>query len=356
MNRSSWQKQLAWVKRQTPLTARALSAFPKTPDTLVGVRFHIDLKMIPVIEALSERMNLLVFACHPDTTDGQGWEYLQHNSRTRLEPEWQPDLLEAELQNQPDAFLCDLGGEMITWAIESGAEIRGCMEGTTSGIKSVARSTPPSFPVLDWNGSPLKLEIHNEKMVGFSLWQTFTEVTRLSLHGRSVGVLGYGLVGRGIARTARALGGSVQIYEPDENRRTCAAYEGFRCPSREEVLGSQVVVSATGVPEAITEDDTGLFRDGAFLLNAGHSETEISSAIREHQDRKTVLQHVEEVSLSREKQIFLLARGRLLNLAAGFGDTINAFDVTSALLVDTLNTLVHEWSDLPRGLYTLDQR
>ena len=317
------------------------------------MRFHIDLKMVPVIEGLARRVELLVFPCHPDTTDPEGWNYLKRATGAKYDPEWSPKSLNSFLQDHPETFLCDLGGEMIGWAAESDALLSGGMEGTTSGIKLIAEHKNLHFPVLDWNGAPLKLEIHNEKMVGFSIWQTFTEVTRLSLHGRSVGVLGYGLVGRGIARTARALGGFVKIYEPDSDRRTCAAYEGFGNHEREDVLGADVIVSATGVPDAVKETDMSRLKSGAFLLNAGHSEEEISPAIRNHPNRRSVLPHVEELSLGKERHVFLLASGRLLNLAAGFGDTINAFDVTSALLVETLKTLIEKSHELPRGLSVL---
>jgi adenosylhomocysteinase len=210
------------------------------------------------------------------------------------------------------------------------------MEGTTSGIKRIeSLASSPKFRVVDWNSAPLKLEIHNEKMVGFSLWQTFTEVTRLSLHGKSVGVLGFGLVGKGIARTARVLGGSVNVFDPDKERTTCAAYEGFRCPGREEVLKSDVIVTSTGVSNAVIPEDLALFKEGAFLLNAGHSEEEIHETIRDHPSRSAVLRHVEELVAETGNRFFLLAGGRL-------GDTINAFDVTSAILVETLAELLSQ--------------
>ncbi|MCA9781795.1 MAG: hypothetical protein KC800_33990, partial [Candidatus Eremiobacteraeota bacterium] len=292
------------------------------------------------IRDLAKKVELTVFPCRPETTDPEGWKYLTQGSAI-LHPAWSENLMDEWYQSEGNFFLCDLGGDMICWAAERGVAIQGAMEGTTSGIKAIASlSEKPEFRIVDWNSAPLKLEIHNEKMVGFSLWQTFTEVTRLSLHGKSVGVLGYGLVGKGIARTARALGGSVSVYDPDARRSTCASYEGFCCPGRAEVLQSEVVVTSTGVYGALKEEDMPLFTEGAFVLNAGHSEDEIHEAIRDHSSRRKVLEHVEELNPDLGKPFFLLARGRLLNLAAGFGDTINAFDVTSAILVETLADLL----------------
>lgn len=333
------------------MTARALSTFPAQPETLVAVRFHIDLKMIPVIESLSEKVRLLVFPCHKDTTDHSGWNYLVKRATAQLEPEWAPHILDKELKAHANSFLCDLGGDMICWAAASQNRVNAAMEGTTTGIKQIADlASEIPFPVLDWNGAVLKQSIHNEKMVGFSIWQTFTEVTRLSLHGKTVGVLGFGLVGRGIARQARALGGCVLVYEPNGERRILASYEGFACPQRNEVLSCDVLVSATGRSEALTGDDVQHLKDGAFLLNAGHSESEIAAAVRDHPNREAVLESVEKVRLDNGRHLYLLARGRLLNLAAGFGDTINAFDLTSALLVKTLSELLTSWGDYSAGL------
>ncbi len=340
MNHSDWQARLHWVERQSPLTKQALDDFPHYPEARVAVRFHIDLKMIPVIRELAKRVRLTVYPCRPETTDPDGWDYLSSGPAS-LHSNWSEELMEDWYDQGREHFLCDLGGEMIAWAAGRGLDIRGAMEGTTSGIKRIdSLPCPPPFPVIDWNSAPLKLEIHNEKMVGFSLWQTFTEVTRLSLHGKSVGVLGYGLVGKGIARTARSLGGSVNVFDPSQERVTCAAYEGFRCPGRTEVLASEVVVTSTGVSNAVDAGDLALLKDGTFLLNAGHSEEEIHQTIREHHSRSEVLRHVEEIVTENGNRVYLLAGGRLLNLAAGFGDTINAFDVTSAILVRTLGKLL----------------
>jgi adenosylhomocysteinase len=246
-------------------------------------------------------------------------------------------------------FLCDLGGELICHALRRDCGVVAAMEGTTSGIRRIASEmgdSPRRFPVLDWNSAALKNLVHNEKMVGFSLWQTFSGVTRLSLHGMTVGVLGYGPVGRGIARTAQGLGARVAVADREPAARKLAEFDGFAALEKVELLSrSRLVVTATGRSGVLSGADLEHLPQGAFLLNAGHGGEEIGQEIRHHPRRRTVLAHVEEISTREGRHCFLLARGELLNLAAGFGDTINGFDLTSAQLVQAVRYLLEKGSE-----------
>ncbi len=356
MKASSWTDQLAWVERHSPLTQRALERFPTLPDTGVFLCFHLDLKMVPVISRLAEKVRLAVLPCNPATVDPAGWDYLQGLGSCEL---WTSEQAQKNwgISESSWPYICDLGGEWICRALsESQSGVVAALEGTSSGvtrIRNFLADKSPNFPLVDWNSAPLKVSIHNEKMVGFSLWQTFTEVTRLSLHGKTVGVLGFGPVGLGIARTARALGGAVSVFDPLAAARTLASYEGFPVKSREEVIrSSDIVVTATGRPDALVLSDIAEVTNGAFVVNAGHSNSEISSEIREHAERCRVLHEVEEIPTN-NGVAYLLAEGELLNLKAGFGDTINAFDLTSAQLVQALAYLLTSAPALEPGWHSL---
>jgi adenosylhomocysteinase len=357
MEGSCWADQLSWVRRHSPLTARALRQFPDCSASELVICFHIDLKMIPVIEHLAGRVALKVVPCNQSTVDRQGWSYLRQFATVELlEPEQALDSL--RLEPSRPRYLCDLGGELICGALQLPGSAVAALEGTSSGISRIERqlaASPPAFPILNWNSAPLKQGVHNEKMVGFSLWQTFTEITRLSLHGKTVGVLGFGAVGRGIARTARHLGGIVAVCDPLPAARILAAFEGFPTPPREVLLASDVVVTATGRAAALAGEDLELLRPGAFLLNAGHGCEELSEEIRQHPGRRQVLRHVEEIRYGSqgERHCFLLARGELVNLGAGFGDTINGFDLTAAQLAQALRYLLQESHALAAGWHSL---
>lgn len=356
MQGSEWTEQLAWVTRHTPLTQSALQRLPHHEDSELVLCFHLDLKMVPVIGSLAHKFRLRVLPCNPSTVDQASWQHLLENPRLDL---WTPQQAEDQLARPPEGprYLCDLGGRLICRALRHPGSVTAALEGTTSGLLAIGeelKTATPSFPIVDWNAHPLKTMVHNEKMVGFSLWQTFSEVTRLSLHNRTVGVLGFGAVGRGVARTARHLGGTVEVFDPDPGARLLARFEGFATPQRQQLLqDSEILVTATGRPEALCDSDLPLFRSGAFLLNAGHSQDEITAALRNHPGRRRVLHQVEELPLAADRSVFLLAGGDLVNLSAGFGDSINGFDLTSALLVEALGYLAQHGRELPVGLQAL---
>jgi adenosylhomocysteinase len=360
MEGSSFTQQLDWVARHSPLTRLALSRFPASPPSEspeLFIAFHIDLKMIPVILGLAERVVLKVIACNKSTVDPAGWSHLAERRVELLE--YGQAFAQLDQPASRPRYLCDLGGELICYCLQRPGSAVAAMEGTTSGLLAIERQLRgqrPGLPILDWNSAPLKLAVHNEKMVGFSLWQTFSELTRLSLHGKAVGVLGFGAVGRGIARTARHLGGTVSVFDPQPSARTLAAFEGFATPGREAVLaGSDVLVTATGRAGALRGEDLEQLRDGAFLLNAGHGSQELAADLREHPGRHTVLRHIEEIRFgpALSRHCFLLARGELVNLSAGFGDTINGFDLTSAQLVEATGFLLREGAALQPGWHTM---
>lgn len=152
----------------------------------------------------------------------------------------------------------------------------------------------------------------------------------------------------------------MSIHDPSAEARTLAAFEGFRVPGREVLLcESDVLVTATGRDSAISDMDLPKLREGVFLANAGHSCDEIAAEIREHHCRRQVLRHVEEITTESGRHCFLLARGEMVNLGAGFGDTINGFDLTSAQLIQAVRYLLENgarlapgWHELPRDFVT----
>ena len=141
------------------------------------------------------------------------------------------------------------------------------------------------------------------------------------------------------------------VYDPCKEATINARFEGYPCPTREELLQcSQVLVTATGANKALRVKDLELLSEGAFLVNAGHSEAEIDPEIRNLESRTPVIEHVEALSCPGGTTAYLLSRGRLLNLSAGFGDTINAFDITTCQLVGALSYLLDEDLDRTPGM------
>ena len=106
-----------------------------------------------------------------------------------------------------------MGGELIVTTAAAGHRPAGALEATTTGLRRLAGLDIP-FPVLDWNGIPLKDLIHNRHHVGAETWPAFTAITGLSLHVREIVVVGFGPVGQGVALRARDLGANVSVRQP----------------------------------------------------------------------------------------------------------------------------------------------
>jgi adenosylhomocysteinase len=119
------------------------------------------------------------------------------------------------------------------------------LEGTGSGISRV-QGLRLCYPIFNCDDLPIKEGLHNRHMVGLTTWQAFFDRTRLSLHEKRVLVVGFGSVGRGVADTARAFGGSVWVAERDPARELEAAYAGWEVrPLNEAVRVADVIVTAT---------------------------------------------------------------------------------------------------------------
>jgi len=190
-------------------------------------------------------------------------------------------------------------------------------------------------------------------MVGITTWQTFFARTRLTLHGKRVAVIGYGSVGQGVAATARAFGGAVSVVERDPVRALQAAYDGWPVASLEEALScADVIVTATGAAGILSAQHFAMLKDGAFLLNVGHRADEIDAQALLAYPHATVLPFIEEVQLS-GRSIFLIAGGAMMNLTAGEGDSLNAFDLTLAVMATGIGYMVKEAAHRPPGVYLL---
>ena len=119
------------------------------------------------------------------------------------------------------------GGELIATTAAAGHRVDGALEATTSGLHRLD-GVDLTFPVLNWNDALLKDRIHNRHHVGMDVWPMFSALTGLGIHGRSILVLGFGPVGRGVALRALALGAIVSVVEPDPVRAFEAQQHGCR--------------------------------------------------------------------------------------------------------------------------------
>jgi adenosylhomocysteinase len=225
----------------------------------------------------------------------------------------------AFLLAEPAEAVSDMGGELIEAITRGDGPLPvAALEATTSGLHRLAGLQIP-FPVFDWNGIALKDRLHNRHHVGLEAWPAFCDITGLALHGRSVLVVGFGPVGRGMAIHARALGALVSVVERDPVRALEAQQHGCRVVALDEGLAScSIVVTATGREGVLGAAELRTLRPGAILVNVGHSDREIDVEWLRSQPCEPVRRSIERFTID-GRPVYLLNRGNLVNLAPGAG-------------------------------------
>lgn len=240
----------------------------------------------------------------------------------------------ARLAAEPADALSDMGGELILAVAQRGGSLpRAALEATTSGIHLLTGSALP-FPVFDWNGIALKDRIHNRHHVGLAAWPAISDITGLAPYGRTVLVVGFGPVGRGVAIHARALGAIVSVAEVDPVRSLEALQHGLRVvPLDEGIRSCSIIVTATGRDGVIGPDQLRGTRPGAILANVGHSNREIDVDWLDSHPSQAVRRHIDRYTIG-ASDLYLLNRGSLVNLAARAGLEVDElFDPFAAIIL-----------------------
>lgn len=357
------ETDLPWLHRHIPLTRRM--AADLAADGLRGrsicLNVHLDIKMVPVVDALiAAGARVLVLGCNPHTTrDAVAALMAAHGAEVYawagMEEPQRREAIDWVLAHGCE-FVSEMGADVLE-VVSRGASasppaLRAGLEATGTGIAKLQRLVPP-VPVFNWDDLVLKQGLHNRYVVGLMVWNTFINVTSLTLYDRPVLVIGYGLVGQGIAEYARALGARVMVCDLDPVRQLQARHQGCDVVSLDTGLGrAGVVVTATGQERVIGEKEFPRLQDGCILANAGHLNMEIDVPALRRSAHRTVRSMVEEVALG-GRTVYLLAGGAMLNLAAGPGDPYDAFDVTSALMLAGIEFMVRAHAGFPAGVHLL---
>jgi adenosylhomocysteinase len=338
--------EIAWLRYLMPITEHYCQEISHRDyqGKRLACWMHIRSNNMPMMLALAESgAEIALGACNLDSTDDAAAAYLAEKGVTVYgwrgmgQADYDQNM---QLVRAFDAdYLCDMGGELSLAYVDRKPPVKGALEATTSGL-NVLRDRELPFPIFDWNSIPLKDRLENRFHVGNEVWPVFSEVTSMSLFGRSVLVVGYGPVGKGIAERARDLGAIVYVVDLDAVRLIEAKHHGCTPVSLEQGLAHcQIVVTATGVEGALREEHLRRARPGAILFNAGHSNREMDIDWLYRQPHARMRAHVERFDLD-ETQLFLLAKGSLLNLAgATSGGGVDLFDHYTAVMLRGISWL-----------------
>ncbi|MCW2924429.1 MAG: ahcY [Thermoleophilia bacterium] len=237
--------------------------------------------------------------------------------------------------------------------------IIGGTEETTTGVirlRALQAEGKLAFPIVAVNDSMTKHMFDNRYGTGQSTLDGIIRATNLLLAGKNVVVAGYGWCGRGLATRAKGHGANVIVTEVDPLRALEAAMDGFQVmPMADAAKVGHVFCTATGNKHVLRREHFEVMRDGAVLANTGHFNVEIDIPALDalSSGHREARQHVEEYSLSGDRKVFLLADGRLINLAAAEGHPASVMDMSFANQALGLEWLLANRESLDNDVYTV---
>jgi len=214
--------------------------------------------------------------------------------------------------------------------------IIGGTEETTTGVhrlRAMADDGALRYPVIAVNDAETKWDFDNVYGTGQSTLDGILRATSVLLAGKNFVVAGFGHCGKGVALRAKGLGANVIVTEVKPTAALKATLEGFRVMKMDDAAKvGDIFVTATGVKDIIIERHFKAMKDGAIICNTGHYDCEINIPDLEKVStrKREVRKDNEEYTLKNGKCIFLLAKGRLVNLAAAEGHPSEVMDMSFA--------------------------
>ena len=247
--------------------------------------------------------------------------------------------IEETLKFKPQLTLDD-GADLIFTVHNKHQEliptIIGGTEETTTGVhrlRAMANDGALQYPVIAVNDAETKWDFDNVYGTGQSTLDGILRATSVLLAGKNFVVAGFGHCGKGVALRAKGLGANVIVTEIKPTAALKATLEGFRVMKMDDAAKvGDIFVTATGVKDIIIERHFKSMKDGAIICNTGHYDCEINIPDLEKVSRgkREVRKDNEEYTLKNGKRVFLLAKGRLVNLAAAEGHPSEVMDLSFA--------------------------
>ncbi len=239
------------------------------------------------------------------------------------------------------------------------ADVIGGTEETTTGVirlRAMARDGALRYPIIAVNDAKTKHLFDNRYGTGQSTIDGLLRATNVLLAGRAMVVAGYGSCGRGLALRARGMGARVIVTEVSPLYALEAVMEGFQVlPMGQAAPLGDIFITVTGNRGVIRREHFAAMRDGAIVANSGHFNVEIDIPALEAmaKTRRAAREHVEEFSLADGRRIYLLAEGRLLNLAAAEGHPAAVMDMSFANQALSVAYLAKSGAQMERAVHTV---
>ena len=233
-------------------------------------------------------------------------------------------------EKKPLNLILDDGGDLTNMVLDDYPElvagIKGLSEETTTGVHRLydrmKNGTLP-MPAINVNDSVTKSKFDNKYGCKESAVDAVRRATDIMLAGKKVVVCGYGDVGKGTAASFRGAGSIVTVTEIDPICALQASMDGFEVKRLENVVANaDIVVTATGNKDIVNQNSFMKMKDKTIVCNIGHFDNEIDMNWLESNfgDNKTTIKpQVDSYRINKDKEIIILAEGRLVNLGCATG-------------------------------------
>jgi len=363
------KKKIEWVQRHMPVLEHIKKDFqlekPFKGITIASC-LHLEPKTINLgLTLLAGGAEVAMTGCNPLSTQddataaGASLGLNMYGWRGETNEEYYENINKV-LDHEPD-ILIDDGADMIFLVHRERRElidkIVGACEETTTGIhrlKSMHRDKALEFPVMAVNDSYMKYLFDNRYGTGQSTFDSIMGSTNVLIAGKTIVVCGYGWCGRGVAMRAAGLGANVIVTEIDPIRALEAQMDGYRVMKiREAVKEADMLITVTGNIDVVSGDDFKYMKDGCILANSGHFNVEINKQDLESMSKATKMlkPDIEEFVMVDGRRIYLLADGRLVNLAGerGQGHPAEIMDMSFAMQALSAKYLLNNKLDV--GVY-----
>ena len=235
----------------------------------------------------------------------------------------------------------------------------GGTEETTTGVhrlRAMGKAGDLKYPVIAVNDAITKWDFDNVYGTGQSTIDGILRATSVLIAGKTFVVAGYGHCGKGVAMRAQGMGANVIITEVDPLPALRAVMDGFRVMTMDEAakLGD-IFCTATGMKDVIVDRHFASMKDGAIISNTGHYDCEINieELTSQASSKRTIRDNNVEYTMKDGRQIFLLADGRLVNLAAAEGHPSEVMDMSFANQYLALCRLAKEGSEMKPIVYDI---
>ncbi len=216
-------------------------------------------------------------------------------------------------------------------------DILGGTEETTTGVqrlRAMADAGELKYPVIAVNDAETKWDFDNVYGTGQSTLDGILRATSILFAGKNVVIAGYGHCGKGVASRAKGLGANTIVTEIKPTAALKATLEGHEVMTMDQAAKvGDVFITATGVKDVIRERHFAMMKDGAIVCNTGHYDCEINIPELEKvsKSKRTIRQNNEEYVIKKSgNRVYLLAQGRLVNLAAAEGHPSEVMDMSFA--------------------------